>query len=299
MKDLILAVSYGYTRVQLGVFLGSLKASGFSGDLVLFVGGTDRHNIDQIRAAGAKIIPFSYPYRNCTKLRNPLHPLWMYIRRFLKMCGGNIDLLQTLAAPFLNLGILRFLFYRNFLQRYGDDYGSVFLTDLRDVCFQASPFEAAPRGQLRVYLEEAGPTLGACPNNSRWIMELYGDEELAKLSSYPIICAGTTLGSRDKVVGYLDAFVRSLPEARSVMRMGVDQGIHNYLIRNGRCPEAVLCPNRFSEVLTMGFMGSQQVSDSYRSGVISDSTGRPYAVIHQFDRHAEVAQAFADKYLFH
>lgn len=294
MKDLILALSYGYTHAQLKVFLGSLRQTGFSGDVVFFVGATDARNRQLLRSAGVQVCRFAYPYRRSYKLRNPLHRFWRFVRPLLQ-AGGPASV-AALSAPFVNLGFLRFLLYRNYLHRHGHRYRAVFLTDLRDVCFQDSPFNSVGDGALKVYLEDTSRALGNCPNNARWLRELYGEEVLGRLSAKPIICAGTTLGGYAAVRSYLDAFVLSLREVRSVLRMGMDQGVHNFLMHGGRCPGAVFCENGSSEVLTMGLMDHERVFSSTRNGRVVDPGGCPYPVLHQFDRHPAISEMIDARY---
>jgi len=207
-----------------------------------------------------------------------------------------VGTIQQIAAPFLNLSILRFAFYRNFLLRHGGGYKRIFLTDLRDVCFQSDPFLRADDGGLRVFLEEPGHTLGGCPNNSRWLMELYGPDVLGDLAANPIICSGTILGDRERLVAYLNAFLFSLPRARSVMRMGMDQGIHNYLVYRGLVGPVVFCQNRESEVLTMGLMNPADLPQRSGNGLFVDVNGDPYPVLHQFDRHEGIRREILSAY---
>lgn len=290
-----MAVSYGYTHSQLKVFTRSLAETGFAGDLVLFIGGTDVRSKELLREEGAVLVPFFYPYRRCNKLRTPFYRLWPLVRPLLAR-SGDAGTVQRLAAPFLNLSILRFAFYRKFLLRHRGEYGRIFLTDLRDVCFQGNPFDRTSDGELRVFLEEPGHTLGSCAVNSRWLTELYGREVLGELSQKPIICSGTILGDYDRILGYLDAFLLSLRDARSVMRMGMDQGIHNYIIHRGLVGTATFCENRRSEILTMGVMPADGMPGRSESGFFVDDKGRPYAVLHQFDRHEEIRQNILSTY---
>lgn len=295
MKDLIMAVSYGYTHAQLRVFMDSLAETGFGGDLVLFVGKTDAKSRELLREDGARLLPFWYPYSRCNKLRTPFYRLWPLVRPLLA-CSRNAGVVQRMAASFLNLSILRFAFYRKFLLRHPGEYRSVFLTDLRDVCFQGNPFVKTFPGDLRVFLEEPGHTLGSCAVNSRWLTELYGREVLGELSQKPIICSGTILGDYDRILGYLDAFLLSLRDAKSVMRMGMDQGIHNYIVHRGLVDPVLCCKNGASEILTMGHMKPENLPVRDARGFLLDEQGEPYAVLHQFDRHEKVRQEILSTY---
>jgi len=290
-----MAVSYGYSHSQLKCFISSLARTSFRGDLVLFVGGTDRESIRLLRAGGAIIVPFWYPYRRCYKLRTPFYRLWPVIRPLLSTFSSP-GAVRHIAAPFLNLSILRFGFYRDYLLKHGGNYRRVFLTDLRDVCFQSDPCLHVGDGELRVFVEEPGQMIGNCANNSRWLRELYGDNVVADLAAKPIVCSGTILGDRVRISEYLDAFLLSLRDAQSVMRMGMDQGIHNYLIHRGHLGPVTMCENRKSEVLTMGLMPADNLPVVSDRGEVLNEDGVPYAVLHQFDRHKTFAERIQAMY---
>lgn len=290
-----MAVSYGYTYAQLRVFMHSLAKTSFDGDLVLFIGKTDAKSKELLCKEGARLLPFWYPYSRCNKLRTPFYRFWPWVRPLLA-CSKNAGIVQRMAAPFLNLSILRFAFYRKFLLRHPGEYRRVFLTDLRDVCFQENPFSRTSCGELRVFLEEPGHTLGNCAVNSRWLTELYGRAVLEELSQKPIICSGTILGDCDRILGYLEAFLLSLRDVRSVMRMGMDQGIHNYIVHRGLVDPVLCCENRTSEILTMGYMKPGKLPARDAKGFFLDEKGEPYAVLHQFDRHEGVRQEILSIY---
>ncbi|MEO6846654.1 MAG: hypothetical protein ABI443_04500 [Chthoniobacterales bacterium] len=289
MKNLILTTSFGYKYEQLSLFLRSLKKTGFDGDLVIFVSNTDARTIAKLKNDGVIVKKFFYPYRRCYKLRNPLARFWPLVRLLIERMQ-NCDLIQYFCIPVANLMLLRNLLYRRFLQTSAGKYEYVFLTDLRDVYFQGNPFQRVSKGELRVFLEEPNPTLEKCPNNSRWLRELYGETILNEVTGKTIACAGTILGDCATVLGYLDDMLLALRDAQSVTRMGVDQGIYNYLVHTGRTKNVTFLPNRDAEILTMGLMPKNEVFQRDANGKLVDRNGTPYALLHQFDRQAEVAK---------
>jgi hypothetical protein len=295
MKDLILATSFGYSFAQLYPFLRSLKDTGYDGEIVLFIGSTSISTTNQLRHEGVKLIPFFYPFKHAHKMRNPLHRLWPVAHRFLAK-QEDPEALVRWSLPFHNISTLRYLLYHRFLRSKPGRYRYVFLSDLRDVSFQRSPFVEAEPGKLRFYVEEPPNTIGTCPNNSRWIREYFGEEILQQLSAKPIICSGTTLGEYDAVMVYLEKFIGTLRQARSLMRVGVDQGIHNYLAYTELAPLVTLCPNRESEVLTMGLMPRDENFRRNDAGQLINRDGTPYAVLHQFDRHEKIREEILARY---
>jgi len=287
-KNLIMAVTSGYTAEDLAPFVCSLRETNFGGDLVIFAANTDNRTRAWLRGQGAKVIRFPYPFNNFTKLRNPLYRMWPVWRRFL---GGasSPSLVQFTAKWLQNLSIMRFFFYRAFLRRHGDEYGCVFLTDLRDVVFQDDPFRDVTPEELRVFLEEPWLRQGKDVNSCRWLSELFGEEIVRQLADTTLICSGTIIGGARRVNEYLDVFMLALARAKSVMRMGMDQGLHNYLLYTGLLEDVTMCVNRECEVLTMGLINPEEALPRDSAGSLVDALSRPYPVLHQFDRHPELA----------
>jgi hypothetical protein len=242
-----------------------------------------------------KLVSFFYPFKRAHKMRNPLYRVWPLAHRFLRGIE-NPETLASLSAPFHNISTLRYLLYHRFLRSRPGEYRYVFLTDLRDVCFQSNPFARAEPGMLRFYVEEPPLTIGTCPNNSRWIREFFGEEILQKLADQPIICSGTTLGDSASILNYLEKFILTFRQARSIMRVGADQGIHNFLARTELASAVTLCPNREAEVLTMGLMPRDEKFARNDRGQLLDRHGEPCAVLHQFDRHEALNREILDRY---
>lgn len=295
VKDVILATSLGYDYRQLSPFIRSLQETGYGGDLVLYMAETDDSTVQRLREEGIVVRRFIYPFKNCNKLRNPLYRLWPIVRPLAAVLRTP-NVIHALCFAFQNLSIMRFFLYRSFLRASRGQYRNVFLTDLRDVYFQADPFSRMEGRQLRAFVEETWLTQGADVNSSRWLRDLYGEEMVQRLGDKNMICSGTILGDYESICDYLDVFLCSLPDARSVMRMGLDQGIHNYLIYTGRLKDVTLCPNRASEVLTMGLIPPEEVLPQNDRGQFVDADGAPYAVIHQFDRHEALAERIRSRY---
>lgn len=283
-----MAVTSGYTAEDLAPFVCSLRETDFRGDLVIFAANTDKETQRWLRAQGVQVICFPYPFTNFTKLRNPLYRAWPICRRLIAGTS-NPALVQFTAKWFQNLSILRFFFYRSFLRRNPGKYQFVFLTDLRDVVFQADPFRDVAPGELRVFLEEPWLRQGKDINSCRWLSELFGDEIVRQLADTTLICSGTIMGDSRRMQEYLDVFMLALSRARSVMRMGMDQGLHNYLLYTGLMEEVTMCANRECEVLTMGLINPGEVLPRDSAARFIDAMGRPYPVLHQFDRHPELA----------
>ena len=207
----------------------------------------------------------------------------------------------------------------------------ILLSDVRDVVVQSNPFEMArdvAPGKIIFSMEDSRVTLGACPFNSQWILELYGEDMLEDMADHRISCSGVTLGPLAEMLRYVRTmrhFTKQVLEnnARSTknIRKGSDQGIHNCVV-HGFCRDktgdfvdsgddvslilfdpkrdAVLLPNEASPVQNLGWVpwdGNSNLRERIDGlGRVRDSTGRVIPLLHQFDRHTELYQIVLGMY---
>lgn len=196
----------------------------------------------------------------------------------------------------------RFIRYLEFLLDNITRYDRVFLTDTRDIVFQADPFEGLSIDCMHFFAEDDTTTIGSDQAyNSPWIRMVFGDEVYEQLKDQRIICAGTTLGGTGNVMKYLNMMVdvfRQLKEKNpNAYRTNVDQGIHNYIAHS---------TNRYFSDGTIkdngdivGTIGLTLTKDPSKIRVVDGAVHvgdmRP-AVIHQYDRSAELIELYHKKY---
>ena len=182
----------------------------------------------------------------------------------------------------------RWSLFRHFLRRAEPaDAKAVLLLDVRDVVFQADPFARldTPPTALHVFEEDAAVTVGQCAVNTAWIRSCFDADTAARLAPHPILCSGTTLGAPDAVALYLDRMHAQLSDAACEAN-GVDQGIHNVLVRRDLVPAASgvrvhFHTNARGPIATMGYM---RTADTDYAGRVLNEDGVPYAIVHQYDR---------------
>jgi len=287
MTDLVLATAYGYKFEAVEPFLASLKATGFDGKTVFLVGGkTDPTTLARFREENIETIRIFYPWR---EIRNPMYKYWRRARAALRFVHKPA-LQSAIAMGFQNISVLRYHYYRKYLAARPGYFRNVFLSDVRDVVFQDSPFRFVQPEKVSVYLEEPPLTLGTCHINSRWLKEGFGQHTLDSLSSLPIACSGTILADTSTMLTYLDAFAGLYAKMLSPYYIGLDQAMHNILVHGELRDRCVFFPNRESEILTMGRMPRDEIFSFDKESRIINSCGMPYAVLHQFDRHDSIKQ---------
>jgi hypothetical protein len=170
-------------------------------------------------------------------------------------------------------------------------YDKVMLTDVRDVFFQADPFQQIDSDHLYLFREHGSDTLDTQARNRRWVLATFGRKVLRRIGKHPIVCAGITIGGFSKVLGYLETMEPELLRRTPVYIP--DQGIHNAMAYTGAFDHLnpIIVENGDGPVLTVGMMKASEIRLD-RGDRLVDSNGRPFAVIHQYDRHPLLVAAF-------
>jgi hypothetical protein len=263
-RDLVMGLATNYTTRELGPFVRSLRATGYDGDVVLWT-----LDVDPATAAF-------------------LHANRIMRENFWE--GQFLPMTPTLS---------RFFCYYRFLHaldRAGRPYRRVFISDVRDVVFQANPFDTAMPKGLVAFLEEPSQTIGSCQYNARWIREAFGKTILKQIGGERISCCGTLLGSWQGILNYLLMMqlctYEIAPHSRFIF--GIDQGIHNYLLCTGRLDRVAFDENA-KHVWSLHYVPGTDIFVTPQQR-IADGKGHVSAVVHQYDRHPILAKLVAEKF---
>jgi hypothetical protein len=214
----------------------------------------------------------------------------------------------------------RWLLMRDWLRAHvaaaapGADAGAIFFADVRDAVFQGDVFAAAaerggegavPLRGFFAFKESRHLTIAADPVNRDWVKDCFGATGLADVGGNVISCSGTSLGEVRAALAYAEAMSETLMERRSCERMGVDQGVHNFLVYSGvlaarleaLAPVAplALISNEDGFVATVQTM-PELVRD--RAGRVLNAAAVPYAVVHQYDRSPALKRQYAGEYVW-
>jgi hypothetical protein len=204
--------------------------------------------------------------------------------RSLMAHGVIVERANRFALPQMNYQGSRYYNYLDFLCRNGTKYANVMISDLRDVLFQSDPF-AMPLPADLVFAQER-ISLGDCPVNRSWLTQIYGEAVADNLRHCMVSCSGTTFGTVRGMQQYLTLMINELAGRPMPIIGGMDQGIHNYLIRM-RPVRNAYCDPTDSIVATMTYTPDDAISID-QQGVLID--GRLVPVIHQWDRKAVLRQ---------
>jgi len=163
---------------------------------------------------------------------------------------------------------------------------------------------------LYVYEENGHKTVGSCRWNRGWLKGCFPN--MPSDPSAPVRCSGSTMGSRDAMLTYVDAMLAASDEFMC-HRKGIpsDQGYHNFLILSGRHEANGLrvVSNKRGEgvVHTIGALNGGDVPmselgpldtkwkirDSVK-GYITNVDGSMSPVVHQWDRWASEMSRWLD-----
>jgi hypothetical protein len=276
MRQLVLGLAYGYKWITLAVFVRSLRATGYQGEIALFLGGADRRTPVELRRHGVHVIPATLAY--------PFHAS-------LAPCRG-VDVGHLDAA---SPHVRRYAMYGMFLRDAAERYDDILLTDVKDVLFQRPPFDF-PRDGAEICFFEEDPDrfIRDCPLNSRWLSEPFGAEALARVADRPILCSGTTLGTGRAIAAYCETMLACMTEHR-IVGLGGDQGAHNYLVYTHGFEGMRLFPNESGPVLTMAMRKRPPSFDV--NGNVLNARGEVPNVVHQYDRVPAVMDRVNRRYL--
>lgn len=248
----VMGYATGYPIVTYKKFVGSLRNSGFKGNIILALAPDVEDKIVEYLTS-RNVIMHRVEYTTCT------HEL---------IGGGGVDEkeLQSCLAPYAHLKARwgRFPLYKDYLQACSTCTGPVLVTDVRDVFFQKDPFGSGdpyPTG-LQVFQEHAKQT-----TTSHWLVDdiirkCKGSNDPLLGRNLPHLCSGTTIGTRQAMLNYLDIMHEEMkvwmdtPSCRFKISSD-DQSIHNYLYYNGKLPFAESIPNRAGIVHTIGYQAAQ------------------------------------------
>jgi len=287
-RDVILTTLHGVRFEYAANFLASLRRTGYGGEVVIFASGMADEDIAQLRRNGATIVPFRM---HRLFVRRRLAWLWTVWRWFFQS-GAPPAARERLAHLVFHLFYRRHLLYLQFLREHREDYSRVFLTDCRDVYFQADPFSWNLPFGVHLFLEDASNKIRG-GIHADWLVSQFGRAVFDELKAETISCAGTVLGDVNSVLEYLSKMVSLTMNAWSLRETAGDQGIHNYLVYKRILPGAIIHDNGRGPVMTLGAMRPQDVRLDPQSRVINDHN-EIVPVLHQYDRIPHVEKILLD-----
>ncbi len=289
-----MATGPSYTSDKVIPFCKSARSSGFRGKVVI--------GVSKLKGRGEKKRAHMFEKFNITAVH-----------------------LESLKGAEWGQSICRYYAYLLLILSHASESDTVLLSDVRDVFFQDDPFLSYPFGsvnfinsttQLLLFSEGLNDisrkqaTLRNTKGNFRWIKNIYGYKISNLFGDNPVLCSGTTMGTKSGMVYYTRAM---LYEAHLCLRRnankfdgkrghvcsgGADQGFHNYLYWNNKLNASVALLNAAGPVYTIGVFRDKPVrSLNFERNALGDVISprerglqSPVPVIHQWDRHSDLLE---------
>jgi hypothetical protein len=260
-RRVVLGAAVGYDVSQVRIFIESLRANGYGGDIVMLVG------------------PFQFALRSYLRSRGVSPITAWYIRR--------------IHGPIFTY---RFELLGAHLRRHAKHYDQALIADVRDVVFQRHPFDGVSDRSCHFFLEAAGWTIGRETLNIGWMQTFLTPDQVTQLRDRPISCCGVSLGGIAAMTAYLDrmtAYLQSVP-LRIRRRHGADTAFHNLMAHLTHEVDCTLVRNN-QHVATMGLEpAATYAADA--DGRIRTDQGEVPAILHQYDRIPHVRDAVEARY---
>ncbi|GAB2983590.1 hypothetical protein GCM10027049_21100 [Mucilaginibacter puniceus] len=270
-KNLILTIMHGYDYPFVEPFINSLNNTGYTDDLVIFTSNNiSKTTKKKLIQQGAILIEFSSVYP--------------FIKNYAKSFE-DID-------PAITINNYRFILFLHFLKETQANYKNIMLTDIRDVIFQKLPFNGLDE-KIYLFLEDQSQTFKNSELNFNWLSQAGGKEFANSVLNEVVSCAGVVIGGTSHMIKYLE-FIKNNLKFREKPDWGLDQGIHNFYAYHDKPENLKLIPNNTPMVLTLGACNTYNLN---QAGLLTNTEGHVYPIIHQYDRIEELFMYFKKKYI--
>lgn len=169
---------------------------------------------------------------------------------------------------------------------------SVLMTDVRDVVFQAPPFDPPPL-KSEFFVEYDGGLKGHA-FNMKYLRGVGGEDVARALADKPCVCVGTVMGPRESMIRFCRTLLMlaAIPRSEIGGAFGADQAACNIALHLGLV-EGEASPN-YGRIATIGLTPSADLS--LADGRIVNPDGGISAIVHQYDRHPALMAAMHERW---
>jgi hypothetical protein len=259
-RRLVLGAAVGFRVEQVRVFVESLRASGYAGDVIMLVGLMQWRLKAYLARHGVRTVTMW----STRKLHGPIHAY-------------------------------RFEKFARILRDAAGRYDEVLLSDVRDIAFQKHPFAEIASPACHFFLEAPPWTIRDEPTNWRWTRMFLSPADADRIGPNRVTCCGVVLGGAAAMTDYLARLAGYLHALPIKLRRegGADTVFHNRIAHFGEIA-GVMVENDV-HVATMGLT----TAAAYKvgtDGLIRTAEGRLPAILHQYDRIPELKPAVEARY---
>eukprot|EP00978_Attheya_sp_CCMP212_P004910 scaffold10750_cov60-Attheya_sp.AAC.1 len=233
-----MGLASGYGKHTFEQFVGSLRATGFSGAIILGIASDAPQGVLDYLAetnVTVKIVTLG----PCTYHDEPSKCL--------------------VGLPDYKLSWVRFPLSKQWLLDCKECTDGIMMTDVRDAYFQADPFTHSsikyPVPGLMTF-EEIYPDL----TTEHWLTKFPIKKcKGYEIGNHPMLCSGSTMGTREGILNYLDVMLKEFDAWNKDKQcfsnmVGDDQSIHNHLYYSGMFgKDSAAIPHRTGPIHVVGF----------------------------------------------
>lgn len=245
----VIGMGTGYPLETHQRFVGSLRKSGFKGNILLLVESNVSTEITRY-----------FRYRNVTyKEVEMINSTMCTQQKNYKF--GEIKVESCLKDyPSLKARWGRYPLLKDFLQECKTCTGPVFYIDERDSFFQRDPFGegSLPVSGLQVYQENKNHT------TAHWFVAKPMLQCKNVRYDEPNLCSGSTVGTRAAMLRYLGIMYEEIKDwVRNPKCTFSDQSLHNYLFYSGQLPFATSVENQAGGMVNTVFYAARQINEQH------------------------------------
>lgn len=277
-RPIILGIAKGGDPDDLKAFVLSLRKTGYTGDVCLFVDNLATETLRFLHDHRIQLQAF--PQRYFVQTRR------FFLRFVVDLLPEKIrDEAQiSFSQYYLKLNDARWACYFDFLRATRGLYSHVMFTDVKDVIFQREPFDFDWKSPFCSFYEAPGFSIRDEAHTLGWLREGYGTNETGALQHKRVICSGVTFAEIDAAMEYLDIICRHM--IRINARGLVDQGVYNYILHHYLLKSLFIYDYPETPVLHLGLMAPETLKFN-EQGLLVNGSGRVVNVIHQYFVHRE------------
>lgn len=230
----VIGMASGYGTNTHKNFAGTLRKSGFKGDIVIAVehdikGKENGRVFEYLEDLDVVLYPVQVNCGGGMKVKSREQGcLWTGL-------DGKTTDPSGIERP---IALIRYNVYLALAEMYYPN-AWILLSDYRDVFFQDDPFKfvpaSVPAGEKPLWVfeeDKRSQTMGSCPFNRGWVTSCWGKHAVDQFEKDPIRCSGDSMGTQEAIVIYNQVMIKEMEE-KKCHAFGQDQGYHNYLILSG------------------------------------------------------------------
>jgi hypothetical protein len=297
-KDLIIGGASNYTWDHLKHWINSIKLSGFSGDVVLVATNISKETIDKLTSEGVKLELYG-----------------------LMQEDGSVKA-HSNGAPHVE----RFFYIWNYLNNNLTQYDYVITTDTRDVVFQSNPSawidETIFTGFEGIIVSSEGMKYEDEPWNNQNLDQAFGPffhNEYKKMEINNVgVIAGETIYVRDLLFMIFQMSInRPIPIVDQVVfnvllqqkpfkdftkfthnsdAWAIQLGATLEAVKSGKGDLGMMIANDPTKMLLYQTKYFDEQPTINEDGLVCNSKGRPFVIVHQYDRTTEWTDKITARY---